>query len=261
MDWRCDLCGRKRYRTLSPFIIQCRECSLVATYPQPADQELQERYGTNYYAGWNGAGGRARLWSERLKIVQKAVRSGRLLDMGCGSGEFLKTARQAGFDAAGTEFSARARTLIQDGPVYKSPEEATGLWDAITLWHVLEHAPSPRELLKQTYAKLRAGGWLFIAVPNVNSHWFDIVYRCLKGKKNELYTPEAKEPHLFHFSSQTLRRYLESSSFTVRAQGLDVPDYADFRKRWVDGPARLWFHLTGINWASTHLIIARKKDG
>jgi SAM-dependent methyltransferase len=238
--------------------VQCEKCSLVATFPQPQPSELQERYKENYYTGWDGGGGRRRLWAARLRLLRRVAVSGRLLDVGCGAGEFLNVARAAGFDATGTEFSDAARGRTSGPPVYKRPSEAPGEYDLITMWHVLEHTPSPMETLREVSAKLRPGGKFILAVPNVDSHWFDLIYRVFKGKPSALYTPETKEPHLFHFSTKTLRKALESAGYRVRWHGLDVPDYADNRKLLVDVPARLAFRLTGRNWALTQAVVAEK---
>lgn len=255
--WRCDLCGSAAGEPIAPWIVRCDGCSLVATHPQPDGAALARRYGSGYYAGWNCGGGRGRLWRDRLRIVQKFLSSGSILDVGCGSGEFLAMARGAGFQVAGTEFSEAARASIREFPVYPSPRETPGTWDAVTLWHVLEHGRSPRRMLSSVREKLRPDGFLFIAVPNVESAWFDSIYRCFKWKSPELYTPEAKEPHLFHFSSRTLRRYLESGGFKPTWEALDVPD-ADWRKRLVDLPARLWYRLSGVNRAMTLLLVSRR---
>lgn len=254
--WRCDLCGSTRAEAFCPHVVRCLGCSLVATHPQP--ERLQERYGEGYYAGWTGSGRRAKLWESRLALLQGVVGSGRLLDVGCGSGEFLAAARAAGFDASGTEFSAAARRLMKGGPVYERPAAAPGLFDVVTMWHVLEHTPSPRAVLGEVREKLKPGGRLVLAVPNVDSHWFDLVYRCVKLKRNPLYAPDNKEPHLFHFSTRTLGRYLAECGFAVERRGLDVPDYADRRKLLVDVPARALYRLTGVNWALTQFAAARK---
>lgn len=257
-EWRCDLCRAGEKRKRSARIAECRACALVFTDPQPSAEELQKRYPETYYAGWDGGGNRAKLWAWRLAYARRFLSPGRLLDVGCGSGEFLRVALAAGFDACGTEFSAAARAFIKHAPVYERPRTAPGDFDAITMWHVLEHTPSPRAMLSEVREKLGPGGRLIIAVPNLDSHWFDLVYRCVKLKKNELYTEETKEPHLFHFSTTTLRRYLDCAGFRVLEQNLDTPDYADTRKLIVDAPARVWYRLTGVNWTLTQTIVSQK---
>lgn len=255
--WRCDLCGGSRSESFSSWIVRCVQCGLVVTCPIPDPQELQERYGGDYYAGWDGSGVRERLWRRRLAIVQSHLRPCRILDVGCGAGEFVRAARGAGFEAEGTEFSAAARAMIKDFPVYPGPSGSPGGYDGITLWHVLEHTPSPKDMLEQVHARLGPGGVLFIAVPNVKSYWFNGVYRLVKGKWPELYTPETKEPHLFHFSAQTLRKYLESSGFKVKFESCDVPDTNPYY-RLADWPARAFFRSSGINWTTTLLAISTK---
>ena len=260
MDWRCDLCGGTAARPFAPWLVRCEGCGLVATHPQPSSEELQGRYGEGYYEGWTGGGARARLWRARLALVRPRLPAGaKLLDVGCGSGEFLAAARSAGYDASGTEFSASARALIKGAPVYERPSAAPGAYDAVTMWHVLEHTPSPRAMLAEVREKIRPDGLLILAVPNVKSTWFDLVYRLIKRKPNPLYTPQTKEPHLFHFSVKTLSRYLDEGGFEVLERGLDVPDHADWRKLIVDAPARSFYRLTGVNLALTLFAAARRR--
>lgn len=259
-DWHCDLCGSERAQPFSAHTVRCSDCSLVATHPTPAAAELQRRYGSGYYAGWDGGGARAVLWRRRLDIVRRILPSGRILDAGCGAGEFVRAARAAGYEAEGTEFSAAARAAVRDFPVYPGLPEAPGPYRAVTLWHVLEHTPSPTDMLLQARRALQPGGFLFVAVPNLDSYWFNAVYRLAKGRRLELYTPETKEPHLVHFSRRTLRRLLEKTGFSPRLESCDVPD-ADWRYRLSDWPARALCRLTGVNWTTTLLSVCVKTDG
>ena len=257
--WRCDLCGGARQEPLSPWIVRCLDCGLACSHPLPDPAELQQRYGSDYYAGWDGAGDRLRIWRQRLKLMQPWARNGGLLDVGCGSGEFLREARKQGFEPTGTEFSDAARSAIRDFKVARDPGETAGPFDLVTLWHVLEHVPSPRQTLQVLRSKLKPSGLLFVAVPNIDSRWFNWVYRLGKGHEPELYSPQSKEPHLYHFSQQTLRRLLETSGFHILKEMPDVPD-ANFLYRMADLPARVLYALTGKNWTLTLFAACRRAD-
>lgn len=256
--WRCALCESERFISVGRMIVECPDCSLVATHPAPDDEELQTRYGSEYYGGWDGSGSRRRLWGRRLRVVREFVPRGRVLDVGCGSGEFLEVARREGFEVAGTEFSPAARSSVRGSVVYRDVTEAAGEWDAVTLWHVLEHVRSPREMLVTIRQRMKPRGFLFVAVPNLEARWFNLVYRCVKGRWPELYSAGAKEPHLFHFRRGTLELLLERTGLVPLRVSPDVPD-ADPRLRIIDLPARALFYLLGINWTLSLLVVARKK--
>jgi SAM-dependent methyltransferase len=99
----------------------------------------------------------------------------RLLDVGAGRGRFLVSARAAGYEASGLEPSPR-RAAAAAGlglPVVRAPVEdapfAEGSFDAVSVWHVLEHLDDPEEALRRVARWLVAGGALLVGVPNLAS--------------------------------------------------------------------------------------------
>jgi len=149
-------------------------------------------------------------WKRRL--IARLQPRGALLDVGCGTGEFLAVMRAAGWQVAGLERDANAANWgrqhlqleIHIGSVSDLPP---GQYDVITLWHVLEHLYSPYDALQRLCHHLKEQGVLIIAVPNLAS-----VDASLYGADwVALDTPR----HLNHFTSETLVRL-------VRACGLAV---------------------------------------
>jgi 2-polyprenyl-3-methyl-5-hydroxy-6-metoxy-1,4-benzoquinol methylase len=112
----------------------------------------------------------------RLRYIAPWVARGRLLDIGAAGGAFVAEAVAHGFDASGIEpvpsFARAAREQlgldVRDGGI----EEAVlseGGYDAITLWHVLEHVPNPLQQLSRLSRALDTGGTLAVEVPNAGS--------------------------------------------------------------------------------------------
>lgn len=113
----------------------------------------------------------------RCGLVLRHVRAGRLLDVGCATGDFLaEMRRQPGWSVVGAEPSAAAgryaaaqsgapiiRSLLNDAPF------ATASFDAITMWDVLEHVYRPREVIAEAARILRPGGVLVVNHPNTES--------------------------------------------------------------------------------------------
>jgi 2-polyprenyl-3-methyl-5-hydroxy-6-metoxy-1,4-benzoquinol methylase len=112
----------------------------------------------------------------RLRYVERWVRHGRLLDVGCASGAFLAEARASGFDASGVEpvpaFARAAREClgadVREGLI-EDIDLPAGDYDVITLWHVLEHLPEPISHLSRLADALSADGALALEVPNAAS--------------------------------------------------------------------------------------------
>lgn len=100
---------------------------------------------------------------------------GRLLDVGCGDGSFLRLAHSCGWDVVGLDPDPKAAanaakqglTVHQGGIEYF--EGKTGLFDVITLNHVIEHVYEPVKVLETSHALLKAGGQLWLETPNIDS--------------------------------------------------------------------------------------------
>lgn len=114
---------------------------------------------------------------------------GRLLDVGCGAGSFLQRMRAFGWTVTGLDYAADVARSVEARTGIKvhvgslpHPALKSQTFDAITMWHVLEHVPSPRTLIRHAASMLRPGGLLVIEVPNIESrtfaefgeHWFGL---------------------------------------------------------------------------------------
>jgi len=228
---KCLICGNDKFARYAggvygKDISVCGKCGLVFTDPQPEPVELLKRYGEGYYAHWisdRQRKAREKLWERRVKVVRKIRGSGKLLDVGCGEGLFLHTAQKHGYEVSGIEISEYAAKYARDkfGLEVRNTSLlesgfADNTFDIITLWHVLEHLPSPGKELEKARRLLKPGGCLIAAVPNVDDLLGQAFYKALKGKYFEIYSTDSKEPHLYHFSTTTLRRLLENSGFEIR---------------------------------------------
>jgi len=222
------------------------------------------------------------LWRRRLEVVLKYRRSGTLLDVGTGIGQFLHFARRY-FEVSGTEISTSGIEIarrkygltILNGTLENLAFDMK--FDVITLYHVLEHVPDPSSTIRRCRDLLNSGGFLFIAVPNDVSRIRASIARLLRklgipkihdhgvmGLPKLVLDGSLPEIHMSHFTSPVLRSFLERNGFEVVEDTLDR-FYAE------SGGARLkndLFHLIGmaarklfgINIYSTILTIARK-DG
>ncbi len=203
--------------------VRCTACSLVFVDPVPAEATAHASYGPEYYAPWQErreAKLRLRLWRRRLHLIEARQARGSLLDVGCGDGLFLKVAQDAGWSVEGIEFSpegARRSSQRLGRPVAVGDlAGAAGLrgpFAVVTLWHVLEHLVAPATMLEAARLRLRPGGLLTVAVPNLDNLPMRAVYRLVRGRPLPLYETGAREPHLSHFNTASLRAFLERHGF------------------------------------------------
>ena len=166
----------------------------------------------------------------------KAGESGRLLDVGCGNGEYMDRMRQLGWDVVGVEPDGRAVSVAREGlglEVFEGTLEGAKFphdyFNAITMNHVIEHACDPIGLLKECRRILKPGGKLVVITPNIQS----LGQRMFKDAWLHWDPPR----HLFLLALHSLRLC------SVRS-GLDVQDLRTTAKgaRWI------WVTSSLIKW-------------
>lgn len=207
----------RRVDTTTFSIVQCQKCLVGATRPQLAGAALNRYYPQEYYSLDTNLALEAatRKHNEiRLKRIQRFAPAGRLLDIGAGTGMFLKTAKEYGFDAEGLEMAESAAAFgrttwglrIHHGNLRETsfPVEA---FDVVTLGHVFEHLDDPRAALTQLASLLTRGGLLVIAVPNFSS----VQARLFRARWFHLDVPR----HLFHYSPASLTTLVKQAGFDV----------------------------------------------
>ncbi|MFA6216184.1 MAG: glycosyltransferase [Candidatus Omnitrophota bacterium] len=232
VDTPCQICGGYAFKVKEDSgggykVLQCLGCQFACVRPLPPDELLQVNYAQDYYKPWitQQRQSRITMWQNRLKQLNSVVsKKGKLLDVGCGDGLFLETARNAGWRVFGTEFSSYAVSYIKEKYGIKvfqgditAYESSGNEFDAVTLWHVLEHTKDPAAVMKKIHSLLKDTGVLILAVPNLDNWFSQGVYRLVKGKNQHLFSPLDRELHLNFFKKETLVALLETSGFEVIA--------------------------------------------
>ena len=137
-------------------------------------------------------------------------KSKNILDLGAGTGDFLKVAQSHGWSIYGVEPSklAKEKAHKKNVTLYnKLNELPKQKFDVITLWHVLEHIPTLEQTIIEIKAKLENEGYLIIAVPN---------YKSYDAKYYKQYWAAYDTPrHLWHFSKQSIRILFEDIGMKV----------------------------------------------
>ena len=200
---------------------KCSDCKLWRMTPQPDEAALLAAYSEAYY----GSGRRkfigpvAALVSiaqraRAKKVLQRLPQSApRILDVGCGNGGFLAAATSLGAICEGTEFSPQAAERAASIGV---KVHAAGLddlqrlgksYDAITMWHVIEHLRDPESAIRQAALLIKPGGFVFISAPNHLS-WQALLFR-------ERWFHLDPPRHLWGFSPVALTAMVERHGFAV----------------------------------------------
>jgi SAM-dependent methyltransferase len=174
-----SMIGSSRQSISPGRVLRCAACGFGFRQTRFSEGRLAELYRDMdpgvYQAELDG---RRRTARRHLRIVHRHVRGGRLLDVGCASGLFLRLAAEAGWEPTGVEPSRElwrqaADALQGKGEVLCTTLEpaplAAASFDAITLWDVLEHVPDPLAMLRKCGGLLRPGGFLFLNVPDLDS--------------------------------------------------------------------------------------------
>jgi SAM-dependent methyltransferase len=203
-------------------IVECTACGLKFTNPRPEDGEIGNYYKSEEYISHTNTkkGVVAKLYhavraytlKRKLEIVTSVVSRGTILDFGCGTGMFLGEAKAAGWNTVGLEPDAGARKIAEENGIkaltrieeIRKVAPSSG-FDAITLWHVLEHVTDLKGTINELRSLLKDNGAIIVAVPNPSS-WDAKHYM-------EYWAAFDLPRHLYHFDPPTLTRLMELSGF------------------------------------------------
>ena len=155
--------------------------------------------------------------NDLLRVTSSKVKGGvkgeRLLEIGSSTGEFLAAA-SATFKVTGVEADAasyaiaRARGFHCFNGTLIGAQLPTAHFDVVTLYHVIEHFPSPQQVLKEIHRILWPKGWLVIETPNIATIWYTLL-----GARWRQFIPD----HRFFFAPDTIRRCCAANGFEVIA--------------------------------------------
>jgi 2-polyprenyl-3-methyl-5-hydroxy-6-metoxy-1,4-benzoquinol methylase len=209
-------------------IWQCGSCSLRFTQDVPSETTIGPYYKSpDYISHTNTSKGlinklyqsvRKYTLEQKSKFIaaQTGIIGGKLLDVGCGTGAFLAAMKKEGWEVLGLEPDEEARELARKLyrlTVFESSQldqlPAAG-FDAITLWHVLEHVHDLHDYMEQLKNLLKPSGKLFIAVPNYQSLDAQIYRRDWAAYD----VPR----HLYHFTPKAMEVLMKAHGLKIKAR-------------------------------------------
>lgn len=236
----CRICGASQLEVFSEFealpqvtsdcrpwpaggrLAACLACGVVQKPAEPRWETDCRAIYANYLLYPQGGGseqavfdtlsgasaGRSDRLLEKILSTRALPPEGRILDIGCGNGAFLRAfqSRAKQWRLNGAELHDRYRHEIERIPGLESfhqclPEQIAGEFDWIVFLHVLEHLPAPTTTLDHLRSKLRPGGLVLIELPDHHQNPFDL----------------AVADHACHFSLRTLREVIQRSGYATDA--------------------------------------------
>lgn len=218
-------------------LVRCQACDLVYTNPIFDEEHYRQIYQSKEYQeivrklGIDSHLYRvSRFGAERVSIMQRFIPreagTPRLLDVGCSTGFVVEAAQEAGWKAMGIDLNpsaiefGRQRGLDLHAQALGDVAYPAETFDAISMFDVIEHMPCPSTILQQSIRLLKAGGIVFIYVPN-----YDSASRILMGRDAQFIWPTH---HLNYYTPRTIVDLLERHGLKVEmvtTEGLDLVDY------------------------------------
>jgi SAM-dependent methyltransferase len=231
-DGSCILCAatgpfRPRWRKDGYGIEECPSCGLVQLVPTPTPETLRALYSQDSYFSGDGDSGYSQYESqeqeylatfkEDVRRIAEFVPTGRVLEVGCGYGYFLRCAVDAGYDAYGIDLSPTAVKWASErlpgrvfcGLLEEVPEIQGQQYDVIFGSHLIEHLTEPGAFLETAARLLRPGGLIVLVTPNIKS----LLARVSRSRWVSLKIPE----HVSYYDPATITTLLTRADFTVQA--------------------------------------------
>ena len=207
-------------------ITECLGCGFRFTNPRPKEEYIYKYYQSKDYISHSSTKKgiinkvyhlvRFYQFYKKRSIIRRVSnkKTGKILDIGCGTGDFLKYMASSGWEADGVETDKGAKRVAEK-KLGKKIEEKLDLineenkYDVISMWHVLEHVYNVEDYLKKINKLLKKGGVLVVGVPNCAS------YDAKKYKEN--WVAYDLPIHLSHFQKNNIKELAKKSSFTLKA--------------------------------------------
>lgn len=210
----CVLCVGEKFKKLCVInnlsVDRCLNCDLVATHGKTKISYENYHRDEDYQKFEKMFGN---IFLKRFNLIKRYVKgTGKVLDIGCSTGVFLKLFKDKGYEVWGVEPSesggvAKERGIKISRTTFEKAKLSSNYFDVIILNHTLEHVTNPVNVLKKVKIILKDSGIVLVDVPNFGS-----LSSKIFGPYWQFLTPEE---HLFHFTPETLKKVFEKAGLTV----------------------------------------------
>jgi 2-polyprenyl-3-methyl-5-hydroxy-6-metoxy-1,4-benzoquinol methylase len=213
----CIVCQGTKLKCISGYekdhLVRCASCGMVFSVQIPSNNEIDGLYANYSYCSESKTSPiTINRYEELLTTFESFRKTNKILDFGCGRGDFLLSAKKNNWEIYGYETSEQAIFLLsklginvlQDTDIVS--DDCANSFDVIVSMEVLEHTIQPVHIIKNIFKLLRPGGILYITVPNFNS----IGRLRMKGNYPIICYPE----HISFFTKKSIRVALKRTGFS-----------------------------------------------
>ena len=204
-------------------LTKCRQCEFLFTNPRPTPDGLSRYYESEEYISHQNKSNTLINWiysiarkftlSWKFRLISKHLRTGKALDIGCGTGHFLAKLKSKGWTVQGIEPDSGARAIATEQLGYENIVDSFDMinskneYDLISLWHVLEHIPDLDDYLTRIKILIKKNGRIFIAVPNHDS--FDAAHY------KDYWAAYDVPRHLYHFNQNSMKKLAQKFGLKI----------------------------------------------
>jgi len=232
----CNICNGTSFKTMYKYeiygVMRCNHCNTLCRDIIFERDESERLYSKDYFCDlqkdffYDNKEIRERAFRSKIEIVNKLYPSkGRLLDLGCAIGTFLKVARDDLWEVEGIELSEYAANYArgkENLTVYtgdllemKLPSDS---FDVVTMWDMVDHSETPNDIVKEVYRILKPGGIVAMDTFMDDALLFSLANYLYKFTLGVIKGPSQKAHPIHHshyFSTKTFKYLLESNGFDV----------------------------------------------
>ncbi|WP_221389591.1 class I SAM-dependent methyltransferase [Dyadobacter sp. NIV53] len=205
-------------------IQQCNSCYFLFTNPRPSQEEIGRYYQSDEYISHHDESKNmmSKVYTSvrdytiggKVKMINSlSGKKGTLLDIGCGTGNFIQACKENGWNITATEPDNGARDIAEKRVgeyIFETINDKNlegKSFDIITLWHVLEHVHLLNETVDWLAKHLNPDGKIIIAVPNPQSHDAE--------KYGRFWAAYDVPRHLYHFTKTTMKNLMGYHGLSV----------------------------------------------
>lgn len=258
--------------------MQCPGCKFLYVSPLPSREDIEKYYNAEeYYSEYTTE--KWKRWNishhflRKFELIERYCDKGALLDVGCADGLFLSLAVSRGWDTTGIDISQELASQASNnfgikvhcGTLFSANFESES-FDVVTLIHNLEHSPDPRSIVAEVNRILKPGGYIYIAVPNLDERTRRVISALLLPQNTrhrllKIASGICPPDHLCTFSTSSLNRLLEETGFRVLKR-----IYVNRIRPLFISPLKVWLTLQSLSLVNVLLrtglhieVLARKQ--